>query len=323
MESGNAGTPQLGLGQLLESLSAEDLQALLLSQARRMEARNEADEPAARALRTAKSLVAKSRPVRAASALSEAITGEDKLSPLLAVKESQMANKVPPRGPFDPAPAIAGALAQNNMQGNSPVPPPSADANYARGDSARFDAEMKPLSTTPSSNPTVISTPTRVAESISPAATNKVANYSYASDPYAMYDVGPPAPSGFTMPNLSNTQLAGLAGVGLAATSPGLKAKRDMAAVRRAYNYMAQNRINDPAAVKALNKELKMLGSKHKLTGNTASPSLAAAELQRAEGSIASRLRGARIKRFLPLALIAAAAPKIYQEFQRGSQYEY
>ncbi len=322
MESGKPDTPQLGLGQLLESLSAEDLQALLLGQARKMEAQNQANEPGAKALRAAKSLVAKSRPVRAASALSEAITGEDKLSPLLAAKEAQMANRMPPRGPFDPAPAVAGALAQNNMRSTSPVPPPSADANFARGDSARFDTEMEPLSTTPSSNPTVTATPVRVAESISPASA-KVANYSYASDPYAMYDVGPAAPSGFTMPSLSNTQLAGLAGVGLAATSPALKAKRDMASVRRAYNYMAQNRINDPAAVKALNKELKMLGAKHKLTGNTASPSLAAAELKRAEGSIASRLRGARIKRFLPLALIAAAAPKIYQEFQRGSQYEY
>lgn len=339
MESGKPDTPQLGLGSLLESLSTEDLQALLLSHARRIEAKNKANEPAAKALnaakslvagepavkalRTAKSLVAKSRPVRAASALSEAITGEDKLSPLLAAKEAQMANKVPPRGPFDPAPAIAGALAQNNMQGNSPVPPPSADSNFARGDSARFDTEMKPLSTTPSSNPTVTATPVRVAESISPASA-KVANYDYASiDPYAAYGVDPVASSGLSMPDLSNSQLAGLAGAGLIASSPAIKAKRDIAAVRRAYTNMAAHNIRDRGAVNALNKELKLLGSKSRLSGNTASASLARAELQNAERSIASTIRNSRLKRILPLALIAAAAPKIYQEFQRGSQYEY
>jgi len=339
MESGKPDTPQLGLGKLLESISAEDLQALLLSQARKMEAQNKANEPAAKALnaakslvtgepaakalRTAKSLVAKSRPVRAASALSEAITGEDRLSPLLAAKEAQMANNMPPRGPFDPAPAVAGALAQNNMQGNSPVPPPSADANFARGDSARFDTEMKPLSTTPSSNPTVISTPTRVAESISPASTNKVANYDYAMDPYAAYGLDTGSSMGVSLPELTTNQALGLGAAGLVATSPTVKAKRDMQAVSRAYSHMAANQIRDKGAVKALNKELALLGSKARLSGNTASRQLAAAELKNAERSLASSIRNSRFKRLMPLALIAAAAPKIYQEFQRGSQYEY
>lgn len=357
MESGNAGTPQLGLGQLLESLSSEDLQALLLSQARRMEARNEADDPAARALnaakslvteesaaraiRTAKELVAKSRPVRAASALSEAITGEDKLSPLLAAKEAQAANKVLPRPPLYPAPAVAGLLGQNSMQGTPPVPPtntaapdnmrssfpappPTADSNFARGDSARFDTEMKPLSTTPSSNPTVVSTPTRVAESISPAATNKVANYDYSSmDPYASYGLDTGSSMGLSLPELTTNQALGLGAAGLVATSPTVKAKRDMQAVRRAYSHMAANQVNDRGAVKALNKELALLGSKARLSGNTASSQLAAAELKNAERSLASSIRNSRFKRLMPLALIAAAAPKIYQEFQRGSQYEY
>tara|TARA_Y100001970_G_scaffold282636_2_gene395883 strand:+ start:279 stop:1259 length:981 start_codon:yes stop_codon:yes gene_type:complete len=326
MESGKPDTPQLGLGRLLESLNTEDLQALLLSQAKKMRARSsqeEANDPARKALKKAKSLMAKSRPVRAASALSEVITGEGRLSSLLATKEAQMASNTPLRGPFDPAPAVAGALAQNNMGGNSPVPPPSADANFARGDSARFDTEIKPLSTTPSSNPTVVSTPTRVAESISPASA-KVANYDYASmDPYAAYGVAPAASPGLSMPDLSNPQLAGLAGAGLIASSPAIKAKRDIAAVRRAYNNMAAHNIRDRGAVNALNKELKLLGSKSRLSGNTASASLARAELQNAERSIASTIRNSRLKRILPLALIAAAAPKIYQEFQRGSQYEY